>query len=283
MGNCQVKLHELKDALNFCKAEEKYDEIKKNPKSLLKTIVIESKLLYPAIDPELKHLQTFFELHRNKINLEIAKIYQKIIDGDQIEITQIHFKFYPLRQKQAKYLSLLLPYCTNLSHLNIWHAELGNKGVRYITKVIPCLNTLTELCLEENDIGEEGFDYLAKGLESIRSLKILSITRNRIGLKGSIGLATAIGMLTKLEMIYVDSTQLTNEHLSVLSTGICNLSELRTLGLSFNLFDSYSMPVIKRILDTCKSLTELVLTGNDIGESDLEFLLSEYVNINIRV
>mmetsp|Transcript_6720 Transcript_6720/g.6603 ORF Transcript_6720/g.6603 Transcript_6720/m.6603 type:complete len:120 (+) Transcript_6720:1-360(+) len=119
MGSCQIKIEELKDALLICHSREKFDSMKKNPDSLLKTIVIESKLLSPEKDPEFKHIQTFFELHRNKIHSEVAHYYQKIITNNEKEISEVSFKCHPLRTKQTKYLSLLLPYCLHITHLHL--------------------------------------------------------------------------------------------------------------------------------------------------------------------
>ena len=246
------------------------------------SLVISSKQLNIEDDPTKQYLNLYYEKHKKEIDPKFLKLYIDILNPDPQPATEINLKSHEITKMQAKYLSSLLPYCPKLQKLNLWDTRLGDAGIRYLTKCLPKLPMLEQLSIEENQITSDGFMYFSKGLRYLIQLKVLSLSGNAVGIEGGKALAFALESCGMLQELYMDSTELDNNLLDVISKTIELLEKIEKVGLAYNKLDSSSLKIIKPMLERSR-VNYLCLSGINISEDEADNLVAEFINITIRI
>ncbi|HEY9758970.1 MAG TPA: hypothetical protein V6C97_27625 [Oculatellaceae cyanobacterium] len=132
-------------------------------------------------------------------------------------------------------------YSFNISKLKLSNNKISDDGAKAIAGILS-LNpySLTELCLNSNDIGDEGMKAIAQALKNNYALKILNLNYNKIGAEGGYAIADAL-----------------------ISEGIA----LMSLSIKKNSLDEGSVVAIAHSLMYNRSVTQLLLGGNKIGDA----------------
>lgn len=117
MGSCNCY---QSDSLNPQeKNKPDYSHYKNAPTASSSPDKITRKSLNPHSDPHKKLIQQFYDQHKLDIDPEILILYMEILRGDNNSLKEVNLKFRNITPKQAKFLSLILPYCTSLRKINI--------------------------------------------------------------------------------------------------------------------------------------------------------------------
>mmetsp|Transcript_300 Transcript_300/g.305 ORF Transcript_300/g.305 Transcript_300/m.305 type:complete len:107 (+) Transcript_300:24-344(+) len=101
------------------KQKSMYTHYKSPPQTTVSSEKLSRKMLNPSSDPSRKLLQHFYNQSKLDIDPEILIIYMEVIRGDHQSIKEVNLKFRNIAPKQSKFLSLILPYCTELRKINI--------------------------------------------------------------------------------------------------------------------------------------------------------------------
>ncbi|XP_072893106.1 NACHT, LRR and PYD domains-containing protein 3-like [Hemitrygon akajei] len=126
------------------------------------------------------------------------------------------------------------PEC-KIQRLGLWNAGLTDSGVEDLVSPLSAIRSLTELDLGCNDLGDTGVKLLSTALSS-RECKI-----------------------TKLGLWYVG---LTDSGAQELLSALSDKRSLTDLNLGLNSLTDQSVPALRRLIQTFRSLKQIKLDGN---------------------
>ena len=202
------------------------------------SILLSSKQLNPAEDTTRQLLSLYYQNHKAELEPNITQIYIDALSYNTEELITVNFLSYPLVPRQTKFLSIVLPYCTELKRLLLSGTELGNTGIKNLTKAFSKLQNLLQLEIADNQITTEGFEYFVKGAKFLNKLEILDISRNEINLNGVVNLAESLKDRKSLRELIMTGLKLDNQMLNALNKAFFDL-KLQSLNLADNDISDY--------------------------------------------
>ncbi|GKT29893.1 hypothetical protein ADUPG1_014863 [Aduncisulcus paluster] len=135
------------------------------------------------------------------------------------------------------HLTRFLPYCSNLTELDLCNCGLTDISMIELAPALASLKKLRRIDLSYNAIQDEGAAHLSAGLAEGASLEVLILSQNGIGKVGGECIGAALPSIPKLRELHLD--------------GNC-LEDGGFVGISAGLF-------------TSSALTKVVVTQNGIG------------------
>jgi Ran GTPase-activating protein (RanGAP) involved in mRNA processing and transport len=238
---------------------------------------ISTRTLNQCEDADKSSLKIYVERNERQMIQKIRNIFSVILNDDLTEVEVIRDR---LVQRQAKFLSVSLRYCKNLLVLNLRNNDLGNAGIKIIAPIFKFTKNLQTLIIEDNHIRGEGISDICKTLHNLSNLEILSLSQNYLG-QAVNDLANVFIYLPMLKELYMQVMDITSEDFIVLSLQICGCSKLERLGLGHNKIDLASLKALNILIKSLGNLKELIISGIQIPETDLDNLIINNTNIKI--
>jgi Ran GTPase-activating protein (RanGAP) involved in mRNA processing and transport len=181
---------------------------------------------------------------------------------------------------------------SSLTTLRLGWSKLGAEGVRTLAAAMETNGTVTDLDLCHNDIGAAGAEVFAAVMKKNATLRSLDLGDNNIGINGAQMLAMGLTNLTYLDLrnnelhdrgvwwiakALVQNKNMTLKKLNLSSNKIgdpcgralammINHTALTDLDLSWNQIGAAGVNSFAETLNLSKTLTNLVLSLNRIGD-----------------
>lgn len=146
------------------------------PTTLKNTYLITSKQLNPTEDPSMQLLGRYFDIYKTEMITQTFKLYLDVLGCDTEKLINLKFSSLTLDDKQAKYLCVILSYCSQLESIELSDCKLTDKGLTYIVKGLVHISGLIKLDLSFNQITTAGLHYLIRGLHHIQLLEYLDLS-----------------------------------------------------------------------------------------------------------
>ena len=240
---------------------------------------ISTKDLNGNKDTDRISLKTYFDSKCKQMLPIIREVYLKAMKEKPTTISIINDK---IVSRQSKFLSIALRYYGNLEVLNLRGNGLGNIGAELISKSFIYVTHLTQLTIEDNQIKSQGFKEIFNNLHNLTGLRILSLNHNTLG-DSVDNLISVLRFLDNLKELYLDVMEITSGDFNSLSLQLSDCKKLKVLGLGYNRLDSGCMVALCFLLNSLPILEDLILSGIEIPEHELDRLITSHLNINIKV
>ncbi|XP_059817321.1 NACHT, LRR and PYD domains-containing protein 3-like [Hypanus sabinus] len=177
---------------------------------------------------------------------------------------------------QSEGIQRLGPGLHKCQELGLGDNKLGDSGVKLVSAALrnpEC--KIQELWLNRVGLSDSGAEDLASALSTIPSLMGLHLSYNNLGDSGvklvSAALSNPECKIQKLELNYVGLTDSgTKDLVSALSTN----RSLMELNLGSNLLTDRSVPTVRRLIQTLRSLMWIRLDWNRFSETGMKELRS---------
>lgn len=187
------------------------------------SFLLSSKQLHPGEDTARQLLALYYDHHKLELDPALTDLYIDALSFNSEKLITLNFNSYELSLRQVKFLSIILPYCTELHRLDISFTNTNSTGIKYITKAFPKIESLVELNLAGNFIEKSGFEYFAKGVKYLKKLTVLDLSDNKIDLELMKVVMNGIATCESLKELLLNRVGIDNERLLVVLEGLQNL------------------------------------------------------------
>nr|XP_049616912.1 NACHT, LRR and PYD domains-containing protein 12 isoform X4 [Syngnathus scovelli] len=174
---------------------------------------------------------------------------------------------------EALAAGLAKPQCT-LQVLELENCNLSEKSGEALASVLSSSRTLRELDLSHNDLGDDGLEALAAGLAKPQcTLQVLKLLRCDLSKKSCEALASVLSSSRTLRELDLSNNDLGDDGLEALAAGLaksqCTLQVLKLMSCDLS---KKSCEALASVLSSSRTLRELDLSHNDLGDDGLEAL-----------
>ena len=239
----------------------------------MQNVLLSSKQLYPGLDTTRQLLSMYYENHKSELDPNLADLYIDALSCNSDKLLTLNFSFYEISPRQVKFLSIVLPYCTEIQKLDLTSSSLGDVGIKYITKAFPRIETLEHLDIKNNHIGVQGFSYFAKGVKLLKNLKILDVSENIFDKECLTIFMEALETSTSLQKLCMDKSNIDNDSICLIIKTLAKL-KLSSLSLRDNLFSDSGLEEI--ILMKYLNLENLDMSGSQLSEDSRKSITNEF-------
>lgn len=244
--------------------EELIEEIKKEKQEVLTRITINSKINFSKIIENTKLLSYFDEMQEMKY--ENFRIFNKELEKNDIKLLMM-----ALNEKQE------------LKEMSFHSNHINNDQAKYIFFGLLNKNKLEYLDFSHNDIWNNGIKIICYSLKDTRKLRHLNLSFNFIGNLGAKALAEAFENLPDLAEIYLNDNTIGDEGFSAILDSLKNNnSNLKIMNFSNNGITREGGSKFAEFLKEIKSVEEVILSGNNLGQSAHKILESVKQNNNLK-
>ncbi|KAL2086341.1 hypothetical protein ACEWY4_017400 [Coilia grayii] len=190
-----------------------------------------------------------------------------------------------LQKSGEKLLSALQsPHC-KLETLRLASAKLGDGSCEIVAGVLQSENSLIELDLSDNELGDSGVEIVSKGLSSPHcKLQILRLAGCKLTEKQCEVVASAVQYMDSLTELDLSDNHMSITGVQLLNAGMshpsCKLQILRLAGCNLT---ERPCEVIASAVQSCVSLTELDLSGNDMSLSAIQLLNAALGHLKLQI
>ncbi|XP_078057484.1 NACHT, LRR and PYD domains-containing protein 14-like [Mustelus asterias] len=213
-------------------------------------------------------------LDYNKLGDSGVKLLSVALRNPECKIQKLHLHGNNLTDSCAEDLASSLSTNRSLIDLNLDENKLGDSGVKLLSVALRNPDCkIQKLDLNFNGLTDSCAEDLASALSTNRSLIDLNLGGNKLGDSGVKLLFVALrNPECKIQKLDLANTALTDSCAEDLASALCTNQTLRILNLGLNSFTDQSVPALRRLILTCRSLEEIWLQKNWIscGESQLE-------------
>nr|XP_049616947.1 NACHT, LRR and PYD domains-containing protein 12 isoform X32 [Syngnathus scovelli] len=163
--------------------------------------------------------------------------------------------------------------CT-LQVLKLMSCDLSKKSCEALASVLSSSRTLRELDLSHNDLGDDGLEALAAGLAKPQcTLQVLTLESCNLSEKSGEALASVLSSSRTLRKLDLSDNYLGDDGLEALAAGLANPQcTLQVLNLMTGDLRKKSCEALASVLSSSRTLRELDLSDNDLGDDGLEAL-----------
>ncbi|XP_078251373.1 NACHT, LRR and PYD domains-containing protein 3-like isoform X4 [Rhinoraja longicauda] len=179
-------------------------------------------------------------------------------------------------------LSHVIRHCDTIKHLDLWKCRIQCEGLQ---RLGPVLHKCQHLGLAFNDLGDSGVKLVSAALGN-PDCKIQRLELRTVGLtdSGAEDLASALSTNPSLTELDLGDNKLGDSGVKLVSAALgnpdCKIQrlELRTVGLT----DCGAEDLVSA-LSTNPSLTELELSGNNLGDSGVKLVSAALRNPDCKI
>ncbi|XP_078059657.1 NACHT, LRR and PYD domains-containing protein 3-like isoform X2 [Mustelus asterias] len=227
-------------------------------------------------------------LHLNNVGDSGVKLLSAALRNPECKIWKLHLLGNALTDSCAEDLASALSTNRSLIDLDLGENKLGDSGVKLLSvalrnpdckiqKLVLSRTALTDSCAED----------LASALRTNRSLIDLNLGNNKLGDSGVKLLSVALrNPDCKIQELRLCWNALTDSCAEDLASALSTNQTLRILNLETNSFTDQSVPALRRLILTCRSLEEIWLWGNQFspnGKRQLELLRESRPGLSVKV
>ncbi|XP_072891767.1 NACHT, LRR and PYD domains-containing protein 3-like isoform X2 [Hemitrygon akajei] len=183
----------------------------------------------------------------------------------------LSFSYIPLTPIDCAVLSHVIGLCDTIKHLNLENCHIQCEGIQ---RLGPGLHKCQELRLSGNELQDSGVKLVSAALRN-PECKIQKLELYRVGLTdfGAEDLASALSTNPSLTELHLSSNKLGDSGVKLVSAALRNPEcKIQKLWLdNVGLTDSGAEDLVSA-LSTNPSLTELDLSGNELGDSGVKLV-----------
>ncbi|XP_067833238.1 NACHT, LRR and PYD domains-containing protein 3-like isoform X1 [Heptranchias perlo] len=189
---------------------------------------------------------------------------------------------------QCEGLQRLGPALHKCQVLRLGRNELGDSGVKLVSAALGNPDCkIQELGLWDNDLTDSCTDYLSNALSTNRSLTELNLGKNKLGDSGVKLLSAALrNPDCKIQKLHLDDVGLTDSCTEDLVSALSTNRSQTILDLGLNSFTDRSVPALRSLILTRRSLKRIWLMGNRFspnGKRHLESLRESRPGLSVGV
>ncbi|XP_020391354.2 NACHT, LRR and PYD domains-containing protein 3-like isoform X1 [Rhincodon typus] len=209
--------------------------------------------------------------HMNTLHY-LAESQNKVLAQSTVGSVET-FKFCGLRLTPVDcvVLSHVIGLCNTIKHLNLENCFIQYEGLQRLGHI---LHKCRELRLGRNKLGDPGVKLLAAALMN-QDCKIqkLELKSNALTDSCAEDLASALGTNQTLAILSLSNNKLGDSGVKLLSVALKNPDcKIQTLVLKNNSLTNSCTEDLASTLSTNRSLTDLILGGNKLGDSGVKLL-----------
>ncbi|XP_072894196.1 NACHT, LRR and PYD domains-containing protein 3-like isoform X2 [Hemitrygon akajei] len=170
-------------------------------------------------------------------------------------------------------LSHVIGLCDTIKHLDLWNCHIQYEGIQ---RLGPGLHKCQELRLGENELGDSGVQMVSAALRNPEcKIQKLCLTRVSLTYSGAEDLAFALSTNRSLTELDLTDNALGDSGVKLVSAALKNSEcKIQKLGLTRVSLTDSGAEDLASALSTNRSLTELDLSDNKLGDSGVK-LVSE--------
>ncbi|XP_072894269.1 NACHT, LRR and PYD domains-containing protein 3-like [Hemitrygon akajei] len=180
-------------------------------------------------------------------------------------------------QIQCEGIQRLGPGLHKCQELRLGANKLGDSGVKLVSAAVRNLECkIQKLGLENVGLTDSGVEDLASALSTNPSLTELDLSVNKLGDSGVKLVSAALrNPECKIQTLWLHNIGLTDSGVEDLASALSTNPSLMELNLSYNSLTDRSVPALRRLILTLRSLERIQLYGNQFsrtGEKELRSL-----------
>ncbi|XP_078057451.1 NACHT, LRR and PYD domains-containing protein 3-like [Mustelus asterias] len=224
----------------------------------------------------------------NKVGDSGVKLLSTALRNPECKIQKLDLHGNNLTDSCAEDLASSLSTNRSLIDLNLDENKLGDSGVKLLSVALRNPDCkIQKLDLNFNGLTDSCAEDLASALSTNRSLIDLNLGGNKLGDSGVKLLFVALrNPECKIQKLDLANTALTDSCAEDLASALCTNQTLRILNLGLNSFTDQSVPALRRLILTCRSLEEIWLEWNQFssnGKRQLESLRGSRRGLTVTV
>ncbi|XP_067835818.1 NACHT, LRR and PYD domains-containing protein 3-like [Heptranchias perlo] len=179
-------------------------------------------------------------------------------------------------------LSHVIGLCDTIKHLDLWNCSIQCEGLQ---RLGPALHKCQVLRLGYNNLGDSGMKPLSAALRN-PYCKIQKMRLNNVGLTDSCteDLVSALSTNRSLTVLNLSNNKLRDSGVKRLSAALRNPNcKIQELWLDFNDLTASCIDDLVSALSTNRSLTDLNLGNNKLGDSGVKLLFAALRNPDCKI
>ncbi|XP_067835798.1 NACHT, LRR and PYD domains-containing protein 3-like [Heptranchias perlo] len=234
------------------------------------------------------HKCQVLRLGRNKLGDSGVKLLSAALRNPDCKIQELWLWANDLTDSCTEDLSSALSANRSLTVLNLGINKLGDSGVKLLSEALRNPDCkIQKLQLWDNDLTASCTEDLSSALSTNRSLTVLDLGGNKLGDSGVKLLSAALrNPDCKIQELHLNDVGLTDSCTDDLSSALSTNRSLTGLSLGSNSFTDRSVPALRSLILTCRSLERIWLWGNQFslnGKRHLESLRESRPGLSVGV
>ncbi|XP_067833099.1 NACHT, LRR and PYD domains-containing protein 3-like isoform X2 [Heptranchias perlo] len=220
-------------------------------------------------------LLTVLKLGDNKLGDSEVKLLFAALRNPDCKIQKLDLAGNGLTDSCTEDLVSALSTNRSLTHLNLNNNKLGDSGGKLLSVALRNPDCkIQKLCLWDVGLTDSCTEDLVSALSTNRSLTDLNLGNNKLGDSGMKLLSEALrNPDCKIQKLHLDRVGLTDSCTEDLVSALSTNRSLTVLSLATNSFTDRSVPALRSLIQTCRTLEWIWMWGNQfssIGKRRLE-------------
>jgi len=187
---------------------------------------------------------------------------ERISNAERIDFTRIK-----MRENGVKAIANFLKSNSTLLKLELYNNAMGDQSIVHIAEAFKYNSTLTNLGLASNNIHQKGMMAIAEALLINTSIVILDLYDNV--LENPEALAKVLKENNTLEALKLESNNIGDDEIIILSQGLKNNSTLKELNLASNRINDRGVIEFSEIFKSNSSLQRMNLMYNPLKDQGI--------------
>uniref|UniRef100_UPI00398EE983 NACHT, LRR and PYD domains-containing protein 3-like n=1 Tax=Pristiophorus japonicus TaxID=55135 RepID=UPI00398EE983 len=231
---------------------------------------------------------TVLDLGNNELGDSGVKLLSVAMRDPDCKIEKLVLCAVGLTDSSAEDLASALSTSHSHTVLDLDHNKLGDSGVKLLSVALRDPHCeIQELRLWAVGLTDSCAEDLASALSTNRSLTVLDLGNNELGDSGVKLLSAALSdPACKIQQLRLQAVGLTDSCAEDLASALSTIPSLTVLNLGLNSFTDRSVPALRRLILTCRSLEWIALGMNrfsSVGKRPLESLRGYRPGLSVYV
>ncbi|XP_067836534.1 NACHT, LRR and PYD domains-containing protein 12-like [Heptranchias perlo] len=212
---------------------------------------------------------TVLDLSNNKLGDSGVKLLSAALRNPDWKIQELGLCDNDLTVSCTDVLSSALSTNRSLTGLDLSDNKLGDSGVKLLSAALRNPDCkIQELRLCDNDLTDSCTEDFVSALITNRSLMVLDLGNNKLGDSGVKLLSAALrNPDCKIQTLGLYNVGLSDSCTEDLGSALSTNRSLTGLNLGLNSFTDRSIPTLRSLILTCRSLERIWLGGNQFGSN----------------